>query len=169
MRRWLFWIVVLLTIAAVAFGVWYYVRDDYPFQVTAGEIRGLSYQAGTEGLVFSGTVASPPSDLADWLSSTEQDASDQPIRPAGVVTVHLVDGRSLRLAVDLDTRIAVGRWVSPDGVAGAVTRVHLGQDFAWYLRGVHDGLVERWSEPGPAATTASPSPGAVQPSGSPSP
>ncbi|HMK91641.1 MAG TPA: hypothetical protein VK576_01460 [Thermoleophilia bacterium] len=166
MRRLVFWLVVLLTIAAVAFGVWYYVRDDYPFQVTAGEIRGLTYQAGTEGLVFSGTIATPPSDLADWLSSMEQDSSDQPLRPVGVATVRLVGGRSLRLAVDLDARLALGRWVSPGGVEGATTRVHIGQGLAWYLRGVHDGLVER-SQSGPAAT--SPSPAGAPQSASPSP
>ena len=160
MRRLLFWALVLLTIAAVSFGVWYYLRDDYPFQLTSGEITGLSYQAGASGLVESGTVAAPPAGLADWVSTMEQDASDAPIEPTGVATIHLADGRSLSLAVDYAARIALGRWVSSSGREGAEVRVHLGQDMAWYLQGVHDGLSGQAPQTGPTdSQTTSPSPG----------
>ena len=173
MRRLLFWALVALTVAGVAVGVWYYVRDDYPFQVTAAQIGGLSYQVGTSGLVVSGTVSDPPVELADWLSNMEQDASDSPMRPTGVAIVRLTDGRSLALAVDFEARLGSARWVSASGLEGAPVRVHLGQDLVWYLHGVQDGLGERGgtrasvpaSQAGPATqspASESPTPQASQ-------
>jgi len=147
MRRLLFWAVVALTVAAVAFGVWYYVRDDYPFQVSAGQITGLTYEAIGPVGTASGVVPSPPADLADWLSTMESESGDQPVTIVGVALIHLSDGRALRLELDVSGRTGLGQWISPGGVRSESARVHVGQDLSWYLRGVGDGL-------GPAASPA---------------
>ena len=64
MRRALFWAGVALTIALVAFGIWYYVRDDYPFQLSPDQIAGLSYHSvaapGSGAASVSGYISEPP-------------------------------------------------------------------------------------------------------------
>ena len=128
MRRALFWTGVALTIALVAFGIWYYVRDDYPFQLTASEITGLSYRSVTTGGAVSGFIARPPSELADWISSMEKDSSDEPVPVTTVVTVVRSDGPSLRLYVG--GARGYGRWVYADGAETAAVGVQIGQALA---------------------------------------
>ena len=90
MRRALFWAGVALTIALVAFGIWYYVRDDYPFQLSPDQIAGLSYHSvaapGSGAASVSGYISEPPPDLADWVSSMEKDSSDETVTVTTVAT-----------------------------------------------------------------------------------
>ena len=138
MRRALFWTGVALTIALVGFGIWYYVRDDYPFQLTPSEITGLSYRSVATGAVVSGYITHPPVELADWISSMEKDSSDQAVPMTTVVTIVRSDGPSLRLAIG--GTHGDGSWVAANGVATAAVGVQVGQAFLWYLRGVGDAL-----------------------------
>jgi len=138
MRRIAFWTGVAATIALVAFGIWYYVHDDYPFQLTSSEITGLSYRSVTAHGAVSGYIARPPSELADWISSMEKDSSDQPVGVTTVVTVMRSDGPALRLAIGGSR--GVGSWIGASGVASTPIGVQLGQALVWYLRGVGDAL-----------------------------
>jgi len=138
MRRAMFWTGVALTIALVGFGIWYYVHDDYPFQIASSEITGLSYRAVGAGGVVSGYIVRPPPELADWVSSMEKDSSEQSAPVTTVVTVVRSDGPSLRLSIG-GTR-GRGSWVDADGTATAPVGVELGPAFLWYLRGVGDAL-----------------------------
>ena len=99
MRRALFWTGVALTIALVGFGIWYYVHDDYPFQLTPSEITGLSYRSVATGVVVSGYISHPPVELADWISSMEKDSSEQTLPVTMLVTIVRSDGPSLRLSI----------------------------------------------------------------------
>ena len=56
MTRALFWAGVALTIALVAFGIWYYVHDDYPFQLTSDQIAGLAYHSLPTGSPAQGVA-----------------------------------------------------------------------------------------------------------------
>jgi len=133
------WAGVVVTVAAVAVGIWYYVRDDYPFQLTSNEITGLTVNAVLDGRAVSGSIAHPPQDLAQWISSMEKSASDETGPPADtVVTVERSNGPALRLSID-DT-YAAASWIGADGSATPPVRLQVNQAFLWYLRGVIDGL-----------------------------
>jgi hypothetical protein len=174
MTRALFWAGVALTIALVAFGIWYYVHDDYPFQLTSDQIAGLSYHSvpassvsGSASGSVSGYISDPPAELADWVSSMEKDSSDETVVVTTVVTVVQTDGRLLRLF--LGGSRGYGRWVEPDGSQSAPVGVQLNQAFVWYVRGVGDALAaSRQAEPQapPSASPISPthSPATVSPS-----
>jgi hypothetical protein len=138
MRRAVFWMGVALTIALVAFGIWYYVHDDYPFQLTPGEITGLSYRSVTAGGAVSGYIVRPPAELADWISSMEKDSSEQSVPATTEVTVVRSDGPSLQLSIG--GLRGYGRWVDANGAGTAPIGVRLSQAFLWYLRGVGDAL-----------------------------
>ncbi len=138
MRRAVFWTGVALTIALVGFGIWYYVRDDYPFQLTSSEIIGLSYRSATTGAVVSGYISRPPAELADWISSMEKDSSEEAVPVTTVVTVVRSNGPSLRLSIG--GAQGYGSWVGANGVASTPVGVQVGQAFVWYLRGVGDAL-----------------------------
>jgi hypothetical protein len=167
MRRALFWTGVALTIALVAFGIWYYVHDDYPFQLTPSEITGLSYRSVTTGGAVSGFIARPPAELADWISSMEKDSSDEPVPVTTVVTVVRSDGPSLLLYVG--GARGYGRWLYADGAETAAVGVQIDQALLWYLRGVGDALAAGGHavtpRPTPQASGASP---ATSPATSPS-
>jgi len=175
MTRALFWAGVALTIALVAFGIWYYVHDDYPFQLTSDQIAGLSYHSvptsssvsGSASGSVSGYISNPPVELAGWVSSMEKDSSDETVVVTTVVTVVQTDGRLLRLF--LGGSRGYGRWVEPDGSQSAPVGVQLNQAFVWYVRGVGDALAaSRQAEPQapPSASPISPthSPATVSPS-----
>ena len=138
MRRIAFWTGVALTLALVAFGIWYYVRDDYPFQLTSSEITGLSYRSDSAHGAVSGYIARPPSELADWISSMEKDSSDQPVAVTTVVTITRSDGPALRLSIGGNR--GFGSWIGANGTASPPVGVQIGQAFVWYLRGVGDAL-----------------------------
>jgi hypothetical protein len=172
MRRALFWVGVALTIALVAFGIWYYVRDDYPFQLSSDQIAGLSYHsvpsAGSGMVSVSGYISHPPADLAEWVSSMEKDSSDETVPVTTVVTVVLTDGRQLRLF--LGGSRGFGGWVEPGGSHSAPVGVQLNQPFVWYLQGVGDALAASRQvepQPTPSALPLSPTPSPV--SASPTP
>ncbi len=168
MRRALFWIGVALTIALVGVGIWYYVRDDYPFQLSSTEITGLSYRSvGAAGAV-SGYIVRPPPELADWISSMEKDSSDQSVPVTTVVTIVRSDGPALRLAIGGNRGFA--SWLQPSGsTATAPVGVQLGPAFVWYLRGVGDALAASHHTVTPRQPpTAAPSP-TPSPIASPSP
>jgi hypothetical protein len=164
MRRALFWTGVALTVGLVAFGIWYFVRDDYPFQLTSGQILGLSYHSVAAGTTVSGYVSNPPAELADWISSMEKDSSDEPVPVTTVVTVDQVGGSSL--LIYLGGSRGYGRWVEPDGTESAPIGVQLNQAFVWYVRGVGDGLSASQGvpEPAPGPASLTPSPAATSPS-----
>jgi hypothetical protein len=158
-----FWVLVGFTIVGVTLGVWYYVHDDYPFQVSSAEIVGLAYRSSAGDGAVAGYVARPPVELADWISAMEQDSSEETAPLTTLLTVVLSGGRMLRLNVDLDSRHGNGWWLSSDGTPSPAIGVHLSQAFVWYLRGVGAGLAAT----GPQLE-ASPTP-AASPSPTPSP
>jgi hypothetical protein len=155
------WAGVVATIAAVAFGIWYYVRDDYPLQLTSTEITGLAVRAVTADGPVSGYIAHPPAELAQWVSSMEKVSSDVAEPVTTTVTIERSDGPALRLAIDGPQ--AAASWVDADGSATPPVSVQVNQAFLWYLHGVRDalastsgGMVPRQA---PAGAGASPSPG----------
>ena len=168
MTRALFWAGVALTIALVAFGIWYYVHDDYPFQLTSDQIAGLSYHSvptssvsglasGSASSSVSGYISDPPAELADWVSSIEKDSSDETVVVTTVVTVVQTDGRLLRLF--LGGSRGYGRWVEPDGSESTPVGVQLNQAFVWYVQGVGDALAaSRQTEPQPTPGASPTSP-----------
>jgi len=132
------WVGVALTVVLVAIGIWFYVRDDYPFQLASTEITGLTFRSVTAGQVVSGVVTHPPAELADWISGMEKVALDTS-RPATTeVTILRSDGPALRLSIAGDQ--AAASWVDADGHATPPVGVQLSQAFLWYLHGVRDGL-----------------------------
>jgi hypothetical protein len=179
MTRALFWAGVALTIALVAFGIWYYVHDDYPFQLTSDQIAGLSYHSvptsssvsgsasGSDSGSVSGYISDPPVELAGWVSSMEKDSSDETVAVTTVVTVVQTDGRLLRLF--LGGSRGYGRWVEPDGSESTPVGVQLNQAFVWYVQGVGDALAaSRQAEP-QVTPSASPASSTPSPTVSPSP
>ncbi len=157
-----------MTIALVAFGVWYYVHDDYPFQLTSDHIAGLSYHSLPASGSVSTYISDPPAELAGWISSMEKDSSDETVRVTTVVTVVETDGRLLRLF--LGGSRGYGRSVEPDGTESAPVGVQLNQAFIWYVRGVGDALAaNRQAEPRPAPSAGPSSPTPSPIGGSPSP
>jgi hypothetical protein len=158
LRRAALWTGVALTIALVAFGIWYYVRDDYPFQMASGEITGLTYRSVSSGVTVSGYIGRPPDELADWISATEKISTAESAPATTVVTIVRSDGPSLRIEVD-GTR-GYASWVNPDGSATTPVGLRLTNDFLWYLRGVGDALATTrhgvTPRQAPSATGASP-------------
>jgi len=163
------------TIAAVGAGIWYYVRDDYPLQLTPTEITGLVVRAATSDGVVSGYIAHPPAELAQWVSSMEKDSSDVAGAPATItVTIERSDGPALRLSIG--GQLAAASWIGPGGSATAPIGVQVNQAFRWYLHGVTDALTNPGRRMVPRSTSAgagaspspeaSPSPGA-SPGGTP--
>ena len=163
------WAGVAATIAAVGVGIWYYVRDDYPLQLTSTEITGLVVRAATSDGVVSGYIAHPPAELAQWVSSMEKDSSEATEPATTTVTIERSDGPALRLSIG--GQQASASWIGPGGSATAPIGVQISQAFQWYLHGVTDALsnggrmVPRRT---PAGAGASPSP-AASPSPSASP
>jgi hypothetical protein len=159
-----FWAGVALTIALVAVGIWFYVRDDYPFQIDASEITGLVYHSVASGSPVSGYVGSPPDELAEWVSGMEKTSVAESSPATTVVTIVRSDGPSLRIAIDGSRGYA--SWVSPDGTVTPAIGLHLNASFVWYLRGIGDALATTrhgvTPRVAPSATGASP-----QASGSP--
>jgi hypothetical protein len=138
LRQAALWVGVGLTIALVALGIWYYVRDDYPFQLTSTEITGLAIRSSVAGHVVSGVVAHPPAELATWISGMEREALDT-TQPATIeVTVLRSDGPALRLSI-ADGHAAAS-WVDADGHVTPPVGLQLSEAFLWYLRGLRDGL-----------------------------
>ena len=118
-----FWVGVALTIALVAVGIWFYVRDDYPFQIDAGEITGLVYHSVASGTPVSGYVGSPPDELAEWVSGMEKTSVAESSPATTVVTIVRSDGPSLRIAIEGSRGYA--SWVSADGTATPAVGLHL--------------------------------------------
>ena len=163
------WAGLVATIAAVAFGIWYYVRDDYPLQLTSTEITGLVVQAVTTDGPVSGYIAHPPAELAQWISSMEKVSSDAAEPVTTTVTIERSAGPALRLAIGGSQ--AAASWVDADGSATPPVSVQVNQELLWYLHGVRDtlastshGMVPRRA---PAGTGASPG-ASPSPSSSPS-
>lgn len=165
------WVGVVATVAAVAFGIWYYVRDDYPFQLTASEITGLTVHGVVAGRPVSGSIAHPPQELAQWISSMEKTSSSGTGAPADtVVTVERSDGPGLRLSID--GTYAAASWIGAGGSVTPPVGLQVNQTFLWYLRGVTDALanIPHHVTPRrtPAASGGSPAAGGVR-SASPAP
>jgi hypothetical protein len=142
------WVVlVVLTVAAVGVGAWFFVRDEYPFQeVGDGDVLALVYaRSEASGRVF-GYVDDPPADLAVWISRWERDADGEAVSTEDTVTVMLRDGRRLRLEVGGSRGYA--SWIGSDGKAGDSFGVHFNEAFVWYVRGLRAGV-----EAGPAVET----------------
>ena len=104
-------------------GIWFYVRDNYPFQIDAGEITGLVYHSVASGGPVSGYVGSPPGELADWISGMEKTSVAESSPASTVVTIVRSDGPSLRIAIDGSRGYA--SWVSADGSATPAVGLHL--------------------------------------------
>ena len=161
------WAGVVATIVAVAVGIWYYVRDDYPLQLTSTEITGLAVRAVTAGGPVSGYIAHPPAELAQWVSSMEKVSSDAAEPVTTTVTIERSDGPALRLAIGGSQGAA--SWIEADGRATPPVNVQVSQAFLWYLHGVSDalansshGVVPRQAPAGTGASPGgSPSPGAT--------
>jgi hypothetical protein len=132
------WAGVALTIGLVAFGIWYYVRDDYPFQIDTGEITGLVYNSSASGSPVSGYVGRPPGELAEWISGMEKTSVAESSPTTTVVTIMRSDGPSLRIAIDGSRGYA--SWVGADGSATPAVGLHLNSPFVWYVRGIGDAL-----------------------------
>ncbi len=154
------WASVVATIAAVTFGIWYYVRDDYPLQLTSTEITGLAVRAATADGPVSGYIAHPPAELAQWVSSMEKVSSDTAEPVTTTVTIERSVGPALRLAIGGSQ--AAASWVYADGHSTPPVSVQVNQELLWYLHGVRDtlastshGMVPRQA---PAGAGASPSP-----------
>lgn len=157
LRRIALWVGVALTVALVALGIWYYVRDDYPFQLTSTEITGLAIRTSVGGHVVSGIVAHPPAELATWVSSMEKETLDTSQPATMQVTILRSDGPALRLSIAAGH--AAASWVDADGHATPPVGLQLNQAFLWYLRGVRDGLATGAGRVRPLAPGASsPSP-----------
>jgi len=165
LRQIALWVGVALTVALVALGIWYYVRDDYPFQLTSTEITGLAYRSVATGQVVSGVVSHPPAELAGWISGMEKETLDTTEPATAEVTILRSDGPALRLSI-ADGHAAAS-WVYADGHATAPVGLQVNEAFLWYLRGVRAGLESGAGRVRPLAPAAgSPSPSA---SGSPAP
>ncbi len=166
LRQAVVWVGVALTVALVAIGIWYYVRDDYPFQLTSTEITGLAFRSVTAGQVVSGVVSHPPSELAAWISGMEKETLDTSQPATAEVTVLRSDGPALRLSI-ADGHAAAS-WVYADGHATPPVGLQLNQAFLWYVRGVRDGLdtgVGRVHPLTPGASSPSPTASGSPPSG----
>ena len=165
-----FWGAVMLTIVLVGVGIWFYVRDDYPFQIGSSEITGMVYHSVASGRPVAGYVGNPPAELATWISGMEETSTPESSPATTVVTIVRSDGPSLRIAMDGSRGYA--SWVSADGTATPAVGLHLNESFVWYVRGVGDafattrhGVTPRTA---PSATGASPR-ASVSPQGSASP
>ena len=126
----------------VGFGIWYYVRDDYPFQLTSSEITGLVVPLGHRGRRRVGVHRptrrrSSPTGSAAWRRIRASEA----VPVTTVVTIVRSDGPSLRLAIGGAQGSA--SWVDADGIATPPVGLQVGQAFLWYLRGVGDALAAR--------------------------
>jgi hypothetical protein len=161
LRQAALWAGVGLTIALVALGIWYYVRDDYPFQLTSTEITGLAFRSSVAGHVVTGVVAHPPPELATWISGMEKVALDTSQPATIVVTILRSDGPALRLSIADGS--AAASWVDVDGRTTPPVGLQLNQAFLWYLRGVRDGVDAGGGRVRPLGpqTTSSPSPSAT--------
>jgi hypothetical protein len=138
LRQTALWVGVALTVALVALGIWYYVRDDYPFQLTSTEITGLAYRSVTAGQVVSGVVSHPPAELAGWISGMEKQALDTSQPATTEVTILRSDGPALRLSIAGGQ--AAASWVYADGRTTPPVGLQLNEAFVWYLHGLRDGL-----------------------------
>jgi hypothetical protein len=140
MRRVPFIALLVLTIVIVVGGIWYFVRDEYPFQLVAGDVTGATVESLAGAKVF-GVVPSPPADLAGWVSSSERDSTD--MRPPATmrITIALRDGRLLRL--DVGPEVTYGTWLGGEGAAGPPDEIATSHDLYWYLAGVAAGLRSR--------------------------
>ena len=153
-------ILAVLTVVAVGIGIWFFVRDEYPFQVGDGDVAAVTYEYRDQNVWVSGTVTDPPDDLAGWISGWERDASGESPSTDSTVTIILRDGRRLRLNVG--GKRGYGSWVGADGRSGPSLGVHFNDAFVWYVRGLGDGFGG-----GSAAVPGEPPPPAPSPSLSP--
>jgi hypothetical protein len=157
------WFLLVVTIVAVGVGAWFFVRDEYPFQVES-DIAFLAFEGHGDGGWRYGYVDDPPPELGEWLSSMERDASGDTVTPEEQLTVVLADGRRLHLIVGGDRGIA--HWIAADGTTGPSVPVHIDQRLMWYVRGLAMGLGAGTS-PAPAESPGSPgSPGPTASPGS---
>ena len=158
MRRVVVWVLVAVTVVLVGVGIWWFVRDEYPFGVDAEEIAAMSYERSLAGVAVGGYVSEPPRDLAGWLSAMERDSTGEDVATTGAIMVYLHDGRCLRL--ELDGSRGVGTWIAPDGSADEPVGVHVPDQLVRYLDGLDDGLtaipLPGSQAPHAASPTASP-------------
>jgi hypothetical protein len=137
------WVVlVVLTVIVVGVGVWFFVRDEYPFQqVGDDDVVGLTYDRGGPGSRVIGYVGHPPRDLPGWVRSWERNSGGDETSVEAVVTVLLRDGRRLRLEVGGARGYAC--WIGADGRAGESFGGPFNEAFIWYIRGLGVGLDAR--------------------------
>jgi hypothetical protein len=153
MRSPVVWLLVALTVVAVAVGIWFFVRDEYPFNLGPDDVVALTYESHGENGPLFGYVEDPPADLAGWVSLMERDTSGEAVPVEATVTIMVADGRRLRLEVSGGR--ATARWVGIDGRPGTPVTVHLDDRLVWYLKGLRVGLesasppVQRRVEPSP--------------------
>jgi hypothetical protein len=128
---------VILTVVAVVVGVWYFRRDEYPFQFTRDQVVSVRAESLASPFV-AGALAGPAPELAAWISSMERDTSDVPPDPFMRLVVELSGGRQLRLDVGPD--VSLGSWTGGPQAGQPPIRLHTESDLYWYLRGARDAL-----------------------------
>jgi hypothetical protein len=128
---------VVLSAIAVVVGVWYFRRDEYPFQFTQGQVVSARVES-LESPVVVGTLASPAPELAAWIGSMERDTSDVPPDTVTRLVVDLNGGRQLQLDVGPD--VSLGSWVAGPQAGQPPIRLDTETDLYWYLRGVIDAM-----------------------------
>lgn len=137
MRRATFIALVVLSAVVVVVGVWYFRRDEYPFQFTQAQVAAARVES-IKGPVFVGTLATVAPELAAWVGSMERDSSDVPPDPFVRLVIDLNDGRRLQLDVGLD--VSLGSWTAGPDAGEPPIRLDTETDLYWYLRGVSDVL-----------------------------
>ena len=137
MRRAAFIALVVLSVIAVVVGVWFFRREEYPFQFTQDQVVSARVESlESPGVV--GTLASPTPELAAWVGSMERDTSDVRFTPVTRLIVDLKGGRQLQLDVGPD--VSQGRWVAGPQAGQPPIRLDTETDLYWYLRGVVDAV-----------------------------
>jgi hypothetical protein len=131
------WVPLLIaTVVLVSVGIWYFLRDEYPFQISQGDIVQVDYETFGSFGSAAGVVPTPPN-LAAWIGGMELNTSGERTDTNAVMVVVLRDGRSLRL--DLGATTAYGTWVT-GGQDGDSVGVDIPKPFRSYLSGLAAGL-----------------------------
>ncbi len=131
------WVPLLIaTVVLVGVGIWYFLRDEYPFQISEADIVQVDYETFGSFGSAAGVIPTPPN-LAAWIGGMELDTSGERTVTNAVMVVVLRDGRSLRL--DLGATSAYGTWIT-GGREGDRVGVAIPKPFRSYLSGLAAGL-----------------------------
>ena len=136
MRHLSFIVLLVVSVVAAVAGIWYFMRDEYPFQFRSADVAGATVESLSGAKVF-GAIPAPPAELAGWISSSELDTSEVTLPATVRITIALRDGRWLQL--DVGPEVTWGAWIG--GVtSSAPVEIATNHDLYWYLEGVVAGL-----------------------------